>query len=52
MSLSITIPLIVGITVYVAFIVTQTMRRVVDLHESKKIDIILEKIERIENKIK
>lgn len=42
---------LIGLLLYIAYILTATMRRVVDLHESKKLDDVLNRLSQIENKI-
>ena len=45
------VSILVPTSFYIAYVLTATMRKVVDLHESKKLDDVLLKLSEIEKKI-
>lgn len=45
------VSILVPTSFYIAYVLTATMRKVVDLHESKKLDDVLRKLSEIEKKI-
>lgn len=51
MDSNIILSILVAVSFYIAYVLTMTMRKVVDLHESKKLDNILYRISEIEKKI-
>ena len=51
MSTNTILSILVAVSFYIAYILTATMRRVVDLHESKKLDNILNRLDNISYRI-